>query len=115
MIPYVPTTKPMRGEEQEALIAIFDAAHTYTPGVRLNMANRIIAAGFARRVPKKVTRFQLWSYFIETVLLGVCAHMVFGHGLMFVYGALCALTAGSALTWVGGLIINAGIDKGAIK
>jgi hypothetical protein len=115
VIPYQPDTQFMRGEEQEALVAIFNEAYTYTPGVRLNLANRIIAAGFHRTAPRKVTRTQLWSYFLETVLLGICAHTVFGAGLMLVYGALVALTLGSLLTWVGGLIINAGIDKEARK
>lgn len=116
MTPYRATRKPMKGEEQEALIDILDAALWYTPQMRLRVANLIIDAGFARRVPNKVTRLQLWSFFIETVLLVVCAVMVQGvPGLGFVYGATVSLALGGALTWVSGLIINAGIEKGTIK
>lgn len=112
MTPYVPTTQPMKGEEQEALIEIFEQAHWYTPTHRLRLANEILAAGFHRTVPQKVTRTQLWSYAIETVILTYCAIVVFAPGLMFVFGMLCAAAAGSALSFVGGLIINHGIEKG---
>jgi heme/copper-type cytochrome/quinol oxidase subunit 3 len=115
MIPYIPTTKPMTGVEQEALVRIFDEAHTYTPGVRLTLANRIIEAGFARRIPAMVTRFQLWSYFIETCLLALSTYVIGPAEHPFIFGALAALTAGSALTWVSGLIINYGIKTGALK
>ena len=116
MIPYQPDTKPMTGEEQKALMDILAFQEWGTYGDRLRTANTIIAEGFARRTPRKLTRLQLWSYFIETVLLIVCAVMVHGvPGLGFVYGALMALSIGSLLTWVSGLIINAGIDKGALK
>lgn len=116
MIPYQPENKPMRGEEQETLMDILAFQEWGTYGDRLRTANTIIAEGFARRTPRKLTRLQLWSYFIETVLLSVCAVMVHDvPGLGFVYGATVALALGGALTWVSGLIINAGIDKGALK
>jgi hypothetical protein len=115
MIPYVPETTPMTGEEQEALIRIFEEAHWYTPTHRLRLANDIIRAGFRRRVPKKVSRFQLWSYAIETILVAYCAAVVFGTGEFFVYGALCSLTLGTLLTFIDALIINHGIKTGAIK
>lgn len=115
-IPYRPDTTPMHGEEQEALMDILSFQGWGTYGDRLRTANTIIAEGFARRVPRKVTRLQLWSFFIETVLLIVCACIVREvPGLGFVYGVLVVLAIGGALTWVSGLIINAGIDKGALK
>lgn len=113
MIPYIPETRPMTGEDQEALTAIFREYGWYSPGHHLNLANRIIKAGFARRVPKKVTRVQLWSYAIETILLAVCALMVADTGQGFVYGALVALMLGSGATYFGGILINQAIKKGA--
>lgn len=111
MFPYIPTTKPMKGEEQEALVAIFEDSHWYTPTHRLRLANDIIAAGFSRRLPQKVSKGQIWSYFFETIALAYCAVVVFDTGRMFVYGLLCALALGSLLTFIGALVINAGIDK----
>jgi len=116
MIPYVPETTPMTGEDQEALIGILQYEAIWnTPSDRLRLANRIIRAGFRRRVPQKVSRTQLWSYAIETILLAYCAALVFDTGEFFVYGALCALTIGSLLTFIGGLTINHGIKTGAVK
>jgi len=114
MIPYQPTTTPMTGEEQEALVDILEAEAIWnTRSDRLRIANSIIRAGFRRTVPCKVTGLQLWSYFIETVLLAFCAAAVSPiPGLGFAYGALVALTIGSALTFLSGLIINARIKKG---
>lgn len=115
MIPYLPTTKPMKGEEQEALMGILNRTVWNTPSDRLRVANQIIAAGFARTVPQKVSKTQLWSYAIETILLAYCAMVVFETGRMFVFGALCAAAAGSLFTYAGALLINNGIKKGSIK
>ena len=115
MIPYRPETKPMTGEEQETLMGILAFQGWGTYADRLSTANTILAEGFARRIPAKVTRLQLWSYFMEAVLLAYCTGVVYGTGRWFVYGALVALTLGSLLTWIGGLIINHGIDKGAAQ
>ena len=113
MIPYRPETSPMRGDEQETLAGILEDNNATSPYSRLRAANAILNAGFARRVPVRVTRLQLWRYFMESVLLAYCTGVVYGTGRMFVYGALMALTIGALLTWIGGLIINASIDKEA--
>ena len=110
--PYIPTTQPMKGEEQETLIGILSMASWNTPGDRLRIANTILRAGFHRSIPRKVTKAQLWTYLIEAVLLAICAHAVYGTGQPFTWGILVALTTGSALTFIAGLIINAGIQKG---
>lgn len=111
--PYLPTTSPMTGEEQNALMDILESEAIWnTRGDRLRIANSILAEGFRRTLPRKVTKAQLWTYLIEAVLLGICAHAVYGTGQPFIGGALCALTAGSALTFIFALIINAGIKNG---
>ena len=113
--PYLPTTQPMRGEEQNALMDILGFQGWGSREDRLRTANTILAEGFARTLPRKVTKAQLWTYFIEAVLLGICAHVVHGTGEMFVYGILVALTAGSAITFTCGLIINHAIKIGFRK
>lgn len=105
----------MKGEEQEALVDIFEQAHWYTPTHRLRLANDILAAGFHRTVPKKVSRGQLWSYFLETIGLAYAAFVVCGLDRPFVYGLLVAFAIGSLLTFIGGLCINHEIETGVRK
>ena len=114
MIPYISTTKPMTGEEQELLSRILERGNWNTPGDRLRLANAIIRAGFHRTVPRKVTKVQLWSYAIETALLLVCAVLLADTDQLFVWGVLTALTFGSAATFGGALVINHGIKKGTL-
>jgi hypothetical protein len=111
----------MKGEEQEAIVGILEerevrmASRGTTPLTKLAVANLILDAGFHRTLPRKVSKGQLWTYAIETTLLAMCASMVFGHGLPFVYGALCALMVASAATFGGALVINHNIKNGARK
>jgi len=115
MIPYIPTEQPMTGEEQEALVSIFEQAHWYTPSHRLRLANDIIKAGFRRTRPRKVTKLQLWSYASETILLVLASLALFGHDEPFLFGGLTALAFGTFLTFIGGLVINHEIKTGARK
>ena len=113
--PYLPYTTPTTGEDQDALIDILCLAVWNTPSDRLRLANQIIKAGFRRRTVQKVTKAQLWTYFIETVLLALCVYTIGFTEHPFIYGILCALTGGSAASFGGGLVINHAVKKGYYK
>lgn len=110
--PYIAKGRTTRYEDRCDLEDIVNFFPVPTAHQRHTMVQLILDAGFTRPQVAKVTKFQLFSYFWETVLLAFCTSAVYGIGLDFVYGALCVLTIGSALTFVSGLIINAGIQKG---
>jgi len=110
--PYIPYTTPERGEDEHALLDILETDHWYTTAHRLRVVKLILDAGFRRTAVRKVTRAQLWMYFIETALLALCAYTIGYEEHPFIFGILCALVAGSAATFTSGLIINYAIKKG---
>jgi len=113
--PYLSQGRTTRYEDRCDLEDIVNFFPVPTMHQRRQLVTLILDAGFTRPRTARVTRLQLWSYFIETVLLLACAMLVADTGQPFVWGALTALTVGSTLTFLGGLVINHGIKKGFRK
>lgn len=114
MIPYVPTTTTGYIKDRQDLWEIVTMKQLASPKDEELLVERIISAGFTRPAPRKVSRLQLWSYGLETAALIYIASV--GHGLSaFPWGLLVGLASGSALTFIGGLVINHGINTEAVK
>ena len=114
--PYIPAGRTTRYEDRCDLMDILGFFPIPTLHQASQLSTLILDAGFTRPRVARVTKAQLWSYFIETILLAFCAAQVSAiQGLGFTFGALVALAAGTALTFICALIINARIQKGTIK
>lgn len=118
MIPYTPETYSSTQDHLDMHLIIKGLDDIHHPGLSLTTpANRalivtsLVAAGFAKKRPRKVSKLQLWSYGIETALLALATFNTSTHDHPFIYGALVALTFGSLTTFLGGFIINHQIKR----